>query len=664
MAAPDTLDGFLHAARVPFARLSTANTPCICPSCSHLRKKKFDKCCRVRLNDRRELVLWDCSHCGENGFFHVNGLDPHPVVPLHRVALRAHEYTATLRKVIWPPRPGKPKKSASWEIRGRTGEWHPSAGGLTLPPLYHLEAVKRAIAAGHLIAVVEGEKDVDTLAALGIPATCSPHGAAESEKKPKWTHKNSEPLRGANLVVFNDNDDAGYAHAAATVASTLPLASSVRRVDLKDAWPEIPVHKDVSDWLDFGGGTPEKLRELMAQAPLIDKPPGDLPHTDGQDADTSWLALCLRSDTNKPIDNVYNACIAIEHDARWKDMFAFDEMLRAAVRRGARPVTDNDVVIVQKSLQRAGLRRMPRITVADAIENVARNNAFHPVRNWLETLQWDRIARLNKWTSYFLGADDNAYNSQVGIMFLISMVARIFKPGCQCDYMIVLEGEQGELKSSLLRALAEPWFDDNLPDVTNKDSSQYLRGKWLVEIKEMHAFSKAENTDIKKFIDRREERYFARYGRLETFEPRQTVFAGTTNKDTYLRDETGGRRFWPIKCGQIDIDNLKRERNQLFAEAVVEYRAGTKWWPDREFERQHIKPQQDARFDEDAWLKTIATYVAIMPSATVMDIAENALGIPKARLGKPEQMRISQILQVLKWKKKHTELGNVWFPPT
>jgi predicted P-loop ATPase len=247
-------------------------------------------------------------------------------------------------------------------------------------------------------------------------------------------------------------------------------------------------------------------------------------------------------------------------------------------------------------------------------------------------------------------------------MFLISMVARVFQPGCQADYMIVLEGEQGQLKSSALRALATPWFDDNLPDVTNKDASQYLRGKWLVEIKEMHAFSRAENTDIKKFIDRREERYFARYGRTEVFEPRQTVFAGTTNTDRYLKDDTGGRRFWPLVTTTIELARLKSDRDQLFAEAVHLYRNGAKWWPDRTFEREHIKPQQDARFDLDAWHEPIGTYLKDIasqaeagrkePCTTVLQVAIGALGFEKSRLSKADQMRISQSIQKHEWRTK------------
>lgn len=219
-----------------------------------------------------------------------------------------------------------------------------------------------------------------------------------------------------------------------------------------------------------------------------------------------------------------------------------------------------------------------------AAELVAVKHSFHPVRNYLNALAWDGTPRLDTWLSYYLGVERlNAkapiggdYVDAIGRMFLISAVARIFEPGCQCDYALVLEGEQGNLKSSACTVLGGPWFSDHLPDLhaNEKDVSQHLNGKWIIEIPELSALLKADAAAIKSFISRRVERYRRSYGRRDMFEPRQCIFIGTTNEATYLRDPTGGRRFWPVKVLSVDLAALRHDRDQLWVEAVHRYRQG------------------------------------------------------------------------------------------
>jgi predicted P-loop ATPase len=163
---------------------------------------------------------------------------------------------------------------------------------------------------------------------------------------------------------------------------------------------------------------------------------------------------------------------------------------------------------------------------------------------------------------------------------------------------------------------------------------------------------KAEATLLKSFITRTHERYRPSYGRKEVIEPRQCIFVGTTNRAAYLRDETGGRRFWPIKCGTIDIDALARDRDQLFAEAVARCNDGFNWWPDADFEREHIMREQAARYEGDAWEDAILPYLDVRDKVTVSEVARGALHMETPKIGTADQRRIAAVLIDIGWKRQ------------
>lgn len=383
-----------------------------------------------------------------------------------------------------------------------------------------------------------------------------------------------------------------------------------------------------------------------------------------------WLAACICGETGKPLPILANALTALR--AEMPDALAFDEMGRAPMLM--RPLTDEadfkprrctdvDVAVIQERLQHLGLKRLSKDVVHQSVEARAHECRFHPIRDYLDGLVWDKTPRMGSLFPVYFGADNTDYTKAIGTMFLISMVARIFVSGCKADHLPVIEGPQGALKSTACRVLGGEYFSDSLPDITaGKDASQHLRGKWLIEVSEMHAMNRAETAQLKAFITRQQEQYRPSYGRSEVEEPRQCVFAGTTNKDSYLRDETGGRRFWPIKAGKIDVAALERDRDQLFAEAVVRYRAGAHWWPDNEFEQHHIMPEQASRYEADTWEENIAFYLKVESKVTIGQVAVSALGFEHKRIGRTDQNRIAACLEQLGWKRQKKDwLGKTWW---
>jgi len=394
----------------------------------------------------------------------------------------------------------------------------------------------------------------------------------------------------------------------------------------------------------------------------------------------AWLAALIADDKGRPLPNLANALAALRSAPEIAEVFAFDEMQRATVQLAElplapggeriagplpRPVRDVDVSQLQEWLQHCGLPKIGREQVHQAVDQRAGERAFHPLREYLDALQWDGRSRLANWLSAYLGAADSAYARGIGRLFIIAMIARIFQPGAKADYMLVLEGEQGAGKSRACRTLAGDYFSDHLPDIRDKDAAQHLRGKWLIEIAELSAIGKADAEALKSFISRPEEKYRPPYGRKEVTEPRQCVFVGTTNRATYLKDETGARRFWPVKVGRIDVDALARDRDQLFAEAVAAYRSGAQWWPDAAFEREHIAPEQRQRFEADPWDQTIREFALCRDRLTVLEIAEKALFLDKGKVGTTEQRRIAGVLTDMGWTPGRDWQGRFYAaPPT
>lgn len=318
-----------------------------------------------------------------------------------------------------------------------------------------------------------------------------------------------------------------------------------------------------------------------------------------------------------------------------------------------RPWTDNDIVGC-KTLLESWFLKPSKETINDAAIFIAKLRSYHPVRDYLRSLEWDRVSRLETVFPRYFGSAANPYTQAIGKRFLVGAVARAMQPGCKFDTMLILEGAQGSGKSTALKILAsEQWFGDQLPDLArNNDAMMYLAGKWIVEIAELSAFNRAESNQIKSFASSAIDSFRAPYARNVESHPRQSVLVGSTNEEGYLRDQTGNRRYWPIMCGKIDTAGIGRDRDQLWAEAYFRFNIGEAYFLNEDEQRFAAFEQEDRR-EQDAWEPRIMAFVANLngASVTIEYIASAALFLATADQNTGTNKRIANCLRAIGYKK-------------
>jgi predicted P-loop ATPase len=402
-------------------------------------------------------------------------------------------------------------------------------------------------------------------------------------------------------------------------------------------------------------GSPEAILRSHATIRVVDAANG---------ASANWRFQLILTAKGEPRSVLANAITALRFAPEWVGVLAYDSFALTTMSlapapwetgrnrpHAPRPWTARDDVLAANWLQHQRILVGHEIAQV-AAEIVAQDNTFHPIRDYLDGLEWDGQPRAGLWLPRYLGAERTAYIDAVGESFLISAVARVKQPGCKADQMIVLEGGQGVGKSTTLRILGGPWFSDELADVGSKDAAMQVRAAWMLEMSELDALGRREVATIKAFLSRSTDRFRPPYGRRVMEAPRQSVFAGTTNSDSYLRDETGGRRFWPVRVQRADIDALTRDRDQLWAEAVSLYRSGRRWWFEDEGLLHQAAREQEARYSGDPWDDLIRSFVEHRSTVTVGDILETLLHIERARWGQADQNRVARILRSLGFDRK------------
>lgn len=377
-------------------------------------------------------------------------------------------------------------------------------------------------------------------------------------------------------------------------------------------------------------------------------------------SDASKGALSVSSKTGHPLRTLENTILACRILGISPE---YDEFANKVVFRGeevpwpeqhGRLFDDHLIRIIRVLLIREFDLEVSKDNVFEAIWTIALGYRFHPVRDYLNSLKWDGVPRLDGWLTEVCGAEKTAYSRAVGRKYLMGAVARVFDPGCKFDCVLTLEGPQYAGKSTVFRVLAgNEHFSDSMPsELDRADSVQALQGKWIVEMSELEGLTRSEVQQIKAFISRQSDRARFAYERVAKDFPRQCVFGATTNETGYLRDPTGGRRFWPVRVGGINLPLLREIRDQLWAEAVNAYRDKESVELPNEVIDEAAK-EQEFRYTPDPWEDRLLDHVrgnkiSRVHSSTLMT---SALGLMTAQQSPANAMRVRNIMEGrLGWK--------------
>jgi predicted P-loop ATPase len=566
---------------------------------------------------------------------------------------------------------------------GPNGSWV-NGLGKAKQLLYNLPEISKMN--DEIIFVVEGEKDVETLRTHGLLGTCSPGGAAKpSAGKPyrsKWRPEFSHWLKDKTIAVIPDNDEAGLAHAESVLQSLNSVAKIVRLLLL----PDLPPKGDVTDWLS-ANGSKERLLRLATSAlrsPVTPRAP--LQSIEEYD----WQSQFQIGQKGQTLQTHANILIALRNDPAWKNTVVYDELLgRIMLLRPvpiagdprqdpfAEPAVYSDFHGNQalEYFQKTEFPTVRAEAVFRAVQQFAEETAVHPIREYLDGLEWDGIPRLHGATTdkgeivepflpRYFGTKNDVYYQSVGIVWLVSMVARVFEPGCKVDQVVILEGPQGTGKSTACRILAgEAHFSDSLPKLGSKDAADHIRGKWLIEISELASFRRSDVEELKAFLSRQTENFRRPYDRHESSYKRQCVFVGTTNQIDYLHDETGARRFYPIATTEIDLEALDADRDQIFAEAVHHYRNKIPWHITDLRILERAKDEQRNRYEEDVWSDKILAVINGKDRVKITDILVE-LGVDQPRQDMAAKRRVSKTLRFNGWRDKRSNRERYWISPT
>jgi len=381
-----------------------------------------------------------------------------------------------------------------------------------------------------------------------------------------------------------------------------------------------------------------------------------------------WRRLLLRKESGAMVECWQNIYLHLMHHPAWRGVIWLDEFANRIMRRIDCPIgeagpwdpTDSSKLgfwLSQQGGERLVVRAQEPVT--QAVVLAAQETRYHPVRDWLKSRKWDGTPRLATWLADCLDVKQSEYSELVGRYWLVAMVARVMRPGCDFKYMAILCGVQDAGKSRAMKALGGEWFADTPFDMRDKDAMQVLRGKWLYEMAEMDAFNRAESARAKSFVGSPSDNYRASYDSHSRDWPRQVVFVGTSNPVDLFKDPTGNVRYWPIEVGEeLRVDMVAELREQLFAEAYAAWLEGARFVPTREQSRLLFAPVQEEHEQRDPWVDFIAEYVLGKSRVWMTEVYTDALSIERGKVNDMQMARrVGHAMRKLGWIRRRETHG-------
>ena len=436
----------------------------------------------------------------------------------------------------------------------------------------------------------------------------------------------SEGSTTGGVVIYDDKFSYSH-HGTDPASNTLCNAFDLVRIhkfceldeEAKEGTPvnRLPSFTKMSEFASSN----KKVMETLGKEKML-AAQEDFDQVEEDEINTQWLNKLEYTEQGKLRSTISNFSLIIENEPLLKGKIAYNEFSNRAVVIGQLPWRKKGNMGDWNDTDDSGLREFiekyygisSTAKCADALALSFEKHSFHPIKDYLESLIWDGVERINTLFIDYLGAEDNSYVRTVARKIIVAAVARIFVPGIKFDNMPVLAGTQGIGKSTIIKKLGQQWYSDSLTTVSGKEAYEQLQGVWILEMGEMMATKKADIEATKHFLSKTEDIYRVAYGRRTSRFPRQCVFIGTTNDREFLRDKTGNRRFWPIDVGvkphsKSVFDDLNQyEINQVWAEAVELWKAGEKLYLTGEEEKE-AKKQQEEHSEESAKAGLIEEYL-------------------------------------------------------